>query len=244
MIAFLAISLVVALIVFLVWIIPSKGTMGERRVARMLSKKLPEDYVVVNDITIPCSLGTTQIDHIVFSTHGIFVIETKNYSGWITGADKAEYWQKNMYGYKYRFRNPIKQNYAHVKALQAMLPLGNHYFRSIVTFANSASLRNRHNAMVVNNRYLIETILQFSSIVIPQAELQKHIDTVLNSALVEKDMRKQHVRNVKSNVEFRNWKIKNNICPRCGGTIVERKGKYGRFYGCSNYPNCKFTLSR
>ena len=76
MIAFLAISLVVALIVFLVWIIPSKGTMGERRVARMLSKKLPEDYVVVNDITIPCSLGTTQIDHIVFSTHGIFVIGT------------------------------------------------------------------------------------------------------------------------------------------------------------------------
>jgi len=244
MIAFLAISLIVALIVFLIWIIPSKGTMGERRVARMLSKKLPEDYVVVNDITIPCSLGTTQIDHIVFSTHGIFVIETKNYSGWITGADKAEYWQKNMYGSKYRFRNPIKQNYAHVKALQTLLPLGDHCFHSIVTFANSASLRNRHNAMVVNNRYLIETILQFSSIVIPQAELQKHIDTVLNSALVEKDMRKQHVRNVKSNVEFRNWKIRNNICPRCGGTIIERKGKYGRFYGCSNYPNCKFTLSR
>lgn len=244
MIALLPFILVITLIVALVWLMPSKGTMGERRVAKMLSSKLPEDYVVVNDITIPCSLGTTQIDHIVFSTHGIFVIETKNYSGWITGADKAEYWQKNMYGYKYKFRNPIKQNYAHVKALQALLPLGDHCFRSIVTFANSASLRNRHDAMVINNRYLIDTILQFTSIVIPQGELQKYIETILNSALIEKDTRKQHVRNVKSNVEFRNWKIKNNICPRCGGTIVERRGKYGRFYGCSNYPNCKFTLSR
>lgn len=242
MIALFPLILVITLIVVLVRLMPSKGTMGERRVAKMLSSKLPKDYVVINDITIPCSLGTTQIDHIVFSVHGIFVIETKDYSGWITGSDKAEYWQKNMYGYKYKFRNPIKQNFAHVKALQALLPLGDLCFRSIVTFANSASLRHRHNALVVNNRYLIDTILQFTAIVIPEAELQKHIDTVLKSALVEKNTRKRHVRNVKSNVEFRNWKIKNNICPRCGGTIVERRGKYGRFYGCSNYPNCKFTL--
>lgn len=244
MISLLPIILVIALIALLVWFLPSKGVIGERRVAKILSKKLPNDYVVVNDITIPCSLGTTQIDHIVFSTHGIFVIETKNYSGWITGSDKAEYWQKNMYGYKYKFRNPIRQNYAHVKALQALLPLGDHCFQSIVTFSNSASLRNRHNALVVNNYDLIETIKRFTSIVIPPTDLQRHIDLVLNSALVEKDTRKQHVRNVKSNVEYRNWKIKNNICPRCGGTIVEKKGKYGKFWGCSNYPNCKFTLSR
>lgn len=243
MIALLPFVLFITLIVALVWLMPSKGVVGERRVAKMLSSKLPEDYVVVNDITIPCCLGTTQIDHIVFSTHGIFVIETKNYSGWISGADKAEYWQENMYGYKYKFRNPIQQNYAHVKALQALVPLGDHCFRSIVTFADSVSLRNRHNALVVNNRYLIDTILQFSSIVIPQAELQKHIDTVLKSALVEKDTRKQHIRNIKSNVELRNWKIKNNICPRCGSQLIKRRGKYGSFYGCSNYPKCKFTFN-
>ena len=35
-------------------------------------------------------------------------------------------------------------------------------------------------------------------------------------------------------------KIDNNICPRCGGKLVLRNGKYGDFYGCENYPKCKF----
>lgn len=34
---------------------------------------------------------------------------------------------------------------------------------------------------------------------------------------------------------------KNIICPKCGGNLVERTGEYGKFYGCSNYPKCKYT---
>lgn len=30
-------------------------------------------------------------------------------------------------------------------------------------------------------------------------------------------------------------------CPKCGGNLIERKGKFGKFYGCSNYPKCHFT---
>ena len=37
------------------------------------------------------------------------------------------------------------------------------------------------------------------------------------------------------------YKIASGICPKCGGKLVLRKGKYGRFYGCSNYPRCRFT---
>ena len=32
----------------------------------------------------------------------------------------------------------------------------------------------------------------------------------------------------------------NDICPRCGGTLVKRSGKYGAFMGCSNYPKCRY----
>lgn len=31
-----------------------------------------------------------------------------------------------------------------------------------------------------------------------------------------------------------------DICPKCGGKLVKRKGKYGEFIGCSNYPKCHF----
>lgn len=36
----------------------------------------------------------------------------------------------------------------------------------------------------------------------------------------------------------------NDVCPKCGGKLVERKGKYGDFYGCSNFPKCRYTLKK
>lgn len=232
----------ISLIVLLIWLMPSKGAIGEKRVAKLLAKRLPDDYILVNDITIPCELGTTQIDHIVFSIYGVFVIETKNYTGWITGTDNSEYWQKNMYGYKYKFRNPLKQNYAHLKALQSIIPLGDYCFHPIVTFSNSTTIYTQCRGTVVRNRDLINTILQYKSTVIPQTELQSVVDKVLSSALIEKGTNKQHIKNVKENVKTRNQKIKHGICPQCGGTLIERKGKYGKFYGCSNYPKCHFIV--
>ena len=222
---------------------PSKGAVGEYRVAKILQKGLTEDYVILNDITLPCDYGTTQIDHVVISQYGIFIIETKNYKGWITGTDKAEYWTKNMYGYKYQFRNPLKQNYAHLKALQSLLSLNQFYFHPIVVFSNSAWLRVRCNGVVVNNCHLIDAILQHKDIVIPQQGISTFAEIIQQSALTDKDTKIKHVKNVRSNIYERESKIRKGICPRCGGTLVQRQGKYGSFYGCSNYPNCKFTLS-
>lgn len=51
----------------------------------------------------------------------------------------------------------------------------------------------------------------------------------------------EHVKNVRQNITNRELQIANLICPRCKGRLVERQGKYGKFLGCSNYPNCKFT---
>lgn len=31
------------------------------------------------------------------------------------------------------------------------------------------------------------------------------------------------------------------FCPKCGGELRRRSGKFGQFYGCSNYPQCRFT---
>ena len=87
---FLIIILPVAIIVLLWKLLPSKGTMGEKRVAQIL-KKLPEDrYKVINNLFIQNNGYTTQIDHIVISVYGIFVIETKTSQGWIYGGENSE----------------------------------------------------------------------------------------------------------------------------------------------------------
>ena len=57
----------------------------------------------------------------------------------------------------------------------------------------------------------------------------------------DKNSRNEHVQNIKTTIKETEEKIQNNICPKCGGKLVERNGKYGKFIGCSNYPNCKYT---
>lgn len=106
-----AIILAVIVLIISIWLRRSKGRIGEHRVAHILSK-LPKDrYQVINNLLLRTSSdSTTQIDHVVISQYGIFVIETKFYKGWIYGGENSEYWTQNIYGHKYSLRNPIHQN--------------------------------------------------------------------------------------------------------------------------------------
>ena len=99
-----------------------KGAFGEYQVREKLSKLDPTKYKVFNNLFLKLEDGkTSQIDHVVVSIFGIFVIETKNYSGWISGDERSEYWTQSFFKSKKRFLNPIWQNYGHVKALKEVL---------------------------------------------------------------------------------------------------------------------------
>ena len=110
----------VLFVAFKIWMSSPKniGKFGEKRVARKLDW-LSKEYTTLNDILLPTHYGTTQIDHIVVSPYGIFVIETKNYKGWIFGHENSEEWKQSLLGKKrfwgwsseqHKFRNPIRQN--------------------------------------------------------------------------------------------------------------------------------------
>ena len=68
-------------------------------------------------------------------------------------------------------------------------------------------------------------------------EMDKIYDSILRS--VGDITNREHVKNIRNTQKD----LKNGICPRCGGKLVERNGKYGKFYGCSSYPNCRFVLN-
>ena len=72
---------------------------------------------------------------------GIFVIETKDYSGWIFGDPKEPYWTQVIYRRKTQFQNPIRQNYAHVRALQELFTLPETAFFSLVVFTGDAEFK-------------------------------------------------------------------------------------------------------
>ena len=102
-------------------------------------------YHRLNGITLPrANGGSTQIDHIIVSVYGIFVIETKNYKGWIYGSEKQRQWtQAFPNGSKYKFQNPLRQNYLHIKTLADLLELDTRYFHSMIAFIGECELKTR-----------------------------------------------------------------------------------------------------
>ena len=177
----------------------------------------------------------------------MFVIETKGYKGWIFGGESTEYWTQNIYGHKSTFYSPLLQNDGHVRFLKFMLKdLGNIPFIPIVCFNNEAELKvNVNTHIVVNRCCLKDAILQYKTPAISQ-EIKEKIVSVIksNNKTLEKGATCEHKYNALRKQYDSQNKIQHGICPRCGGMRVERRGKYGRFHGCSNYPQCTFTLNK
>ena len=117
---------------------------GEASVRKVIVSnfKVP-NYYLLNNITVPFQDGTTQIDHVLISTKGVFVLETKDYSGWIFANEKSRQWTQVIYRVKNRFQNPIHQNYKHVKVIQDLLDfLPKEHVHSLVVFSGSAVFKS------------------------------------------------------------------------------------------------------
>ena len=217
-----------------------RGYMGEFWVKLEL-KKLPKDkYIVLNNIMVKNNNGTHQIDHIVVSSYGIFVIEMKNYYGLIVGDEYKENWIQYLGKRKSYFKNPIHQNYGHVKALEELLNLDNKLFISIVCFSNQVKLKVSSKSIITKLDYLIRIIKRFELIQI-NSDINELANKIKTLNIKDKHERKNHVKNIKQNIVQKEIKINNMICPKCGGKLIQRNSKYGIFLGCSNYPKCKFT---
>lgn len=235
-------SLIVVVIAFCLRIYRPRirGKLGEARVSMILSS-LPDDYHIFNDVYLCHDGRSVQIDHVVISVYGIFVIETKNYTGWIYGSDKSEHWVKNMYGNKYYFQNPLKQNYSHVKVLQDLFGLSVDKFIPVVVFLRRATLKCETRDIVIYSSQLKYLICSHTDPVLDTAEVRRLASLLSSSLVVGDNVSESHVANVRQRLAQTDNAISSGICPRCGGKLVERRGRYGRFLGCSNYPRCKFT---
>ena len=218
-----------------------KGNIGERKVSKALNTLDNNEYKVVNNVMIRTDRGTTQIDHVVISVYGIFVIETKNYKGLIFGNEYDDNWKQVIYKRSERFRNPIKQNYGHVAALKERLNLEKDLLIvSIIAFTNRASLRVNTKTPVMYDSNVVSYIRSYNNKLISEDDVKRIYYDLLMSNIDSKDTRKEHVHSIRKNLRKRENNINNNICPRCGKALVKRQGKHGEFIGCSGFPKCRF----
>ena len=131
---------------------------GEKLVTRALQSNFnAPDYHLLNHITLKYKGLTTQVDHILVSRFGVFVIETKNYNGWIFANAKQNTWTQVMFRTKFKFQNPIHQNYGHVQAVQELLDfLPASAITSVVVFVGNAEFKTGIPAGVFTLAGLIE----------------------------------------------------------------------------------------
>ncbi|WP_051663056.1 NERD domain-containing protein [Alicyclobacillus macrosporangiidus] len=222
------------------------GKRGEQIVAAKLAALDPAVYKVLNDVTIPKeeSNGTVQIDHIVVSPFGIFVIETKHYDGWIFGKEDDYQWKQVIYKRKETFLNPFIQNKTHIKALQAALaensPLK---FFSVVVFSGRGTLKvETRTELLVYPRDLLKVITRYTNPEIGPDQVEAIYNRLRAIAITDRREKRKHVERVRQAKATKQALVRQDVCPRCGGQLQVRNGKYGRFKGCSNYPRCKFTV--
>lgn len=232
------------------------GARFERHVDRRLDKFESHGGKVLSNCYFRWENGvTTQIDEILILKSGIYVIECKDFKGWIFGNDVNDRWtvtyRSGRFGdsNKHSFYNPVKQNKGHIKYISSILPGYKGPIRSIIVFSNECSFKNITNnsdAYIIKEGILIETILRIDSSVDPcltDEQITKVYEILKEATESDPDVKTEHINNayIATNRREEQKTTSGPKCPRCGNSLVVRRSEYGRFYGCSDYPSCKYT---
>ena len=128
-----------------------KENAGERLVRSVLAKRY-RDWPLLNGVLLPSGGGTAQIDHILVSPGGVFVIETKDMNGWIFASPGQQRWTQTFMAGRWSrlagirskrltFYNPLLQNEGHAKALVKLGIVYPREIRPIVVFVGDAELK-------------------------------------------------------------------------------------------------------
>lgn len=237
------------------------GKVGENRIAQKLGwvSFCGREGKLLQNVYIPKDDGTTtEIDLLYITVKGLFVIESKNYSGYVFGDDRSPKWTVTLYGgkdwlgrnkvEKHQFYNPIWQNRSHIKYLKQYIG-ANIQTISIIVFSDRCELKSiSHNQtdFGICNRKKLPRIMKEAWNSYPDTLTQSQIEELYNLLLpltnVSEETKQLHIHDINTMVNGV------GMCPRCGGKLVLRLAKSGPnagsyFLGCSNYPKCRYTKS-
>lgn len=191
-----------------------KGELGEYKITIQLSQ-LSKEYRVVNDILLPnpkAKSGYSQIDHVILSPYGIFVIETKNFQGTIYGSPAYKQWLVNG---KFKFMNPFVQNYGHIACIKTLVgPKFKDAFVSIVSFTKRCTFKTdlsyrkiQSSELIIHDVELTETIKRKEAVIkltnpmplLSNADIDECYGLITQANIVEEEIRKLHIDTLKSN---------------------------------------------
>lgn len=241
-----------------------KGRLGEYRTFKHLRSAEKNGAKFLFNIYIPKGENeTTEIDVLMIHAKGLFVFESKNYSGWIFGSEHQKNWYQTLpqgrgRSHKAAFYNPVMQNGTHIKHLKTLLgeevPM-----HSIITFSERCTLKKVEitsgDVQVINRDRVYQTVAEVCGKMDAPALEQARIDEIYAILYpytqVDAAAKAKHIEHIEKKLEQAEQPAavptaeKCAICPRCGGSLILRTASRGanagrQFYGCSNYPKCRY----
>ena len=225
---------------------------------------------VLRNVYLPKDNGeTSEVDVIFITQKGIFVFESKNYSGWIFGDEKSQKWtvmlpnkQKNS------FYNPIKQNRTHLKWMERFVGSDVPLF-SIIVFSERCELKKvsveSQDIKVIKRDRTYATVRDIwdnNPDALSDERIEELYSKLEGLTNVDAAVKEAHIKDIEKKYKGKDQKatetvpsdvLETNdeatdkmICPKCGSELVLRTAKKGanagnQFYGCSAFPKCRYT---
>lgn len=240
-----------------------KLTERELKLVRLFGRK----GKILRNVYLPKDNGeTSEVDVVFITQKGIFVIESKNYSGWIFGDEKNKNWTSSLpNGQKNHFYNPIMQNRTHLKWMKNYVGEDIPLF-SIIVFSERCELKkvtvySEDIKIIKRDRTYatVRSIWDENPDAVSDKQLNKIFEKLEALTNVDAAVKAAHIENIEK--QYKNPPSKEPIastatatpvaaetliCPKCGNPLVLRTAKKGpnagnQFYGCSAFPRCRYT---
>lgn len=213
-----------------------KGELGEYKIDIQLSQ-LPKDYMYLNDLFIKnpkSSTGYSQIDHVIITPYGLFVIETKNYQGTIYGGKDRKTWLING---KFKMMNPLMQNYSHIQALKSFIEAKYHpYFISVVSFTKRCTFKIEEELRKISSTELVIYDVELTQFInrkvavlklqspplFLKSEMEMIYNSLVNANITDAAIRKQHIDIIEEKKNITDKKEKENKCIVCQKPVSDK----------------------
>ncbi|PAE23867.1 nuclease-related domain-containing protein [Bacillus sp. 7894-2] len=218
------------------------GELGEYKIDIQLHQ-LPKDFKHLSDLLVEnpkAKTGYSQLDHIVITPFGVFVIETKNYQGTIYGGKDRKTWSVNG---KFKMMNPFIQNYGHIQALKNFLDQKYHHlFISMVSFTKRCTFKIddlelrkiASNDLIVYDVELFDYIhrkvsvlkLQHKEPLLNDSEVLMIYDAIYAANIIDPSIREKHVQTLKESKSNKKETVtkenQSEKCCVCNKTVSDK----------------------
>lgn len=184
-----------------------KGAYGEYLTQYLFnSVRFKEYYKSLTNIYVPYRNSTSEIDVLIIHQKGIYVIESKNYSGWIFGSENEQQWTQMLNkNNKQRFYNPVRQNKTHIKALSEYLHIEQSKMMSYIVFSERCELKkvpsNTEECIITKRNYLLDLInknMDNKQNIFTNEETDEIYEKLKRLTNVSKEVKEKHIEDIKN----------------------------------------------